>query len=114
MSASTAYEVKRHCDFLLANPGATVPQETRGFNEDTFETFRLRSKEDAPDYRYMPDPNLGELVLSQVGDQRAPLQILDKLSLGANRWNTGKSPTPSLGEARLPPRTVSRIERQGA
>jgi len=64
---SIAYEVKRHCAFLLANPGATVSQETRGFNEDTFETFRLRSKEDAPDYRYMPDPNLGTLVLSQVG-----------------------------------------------
>lgn len=43
----------------------TVPQETRGFDENTFETYRLRSKEDAPDYRYMPDPNLGVLVLSQ-------------------------------------------------
>ena len=78
ISASTAYEVKRHCGFLLNNPGATVPQETRGFNEDTFETFRLRSKEDAPDYRYMPDPNLGELVISQVCDQRVPLRIFDK------------------------------------
>ena len=60
------YEIHRQKDFLHANPGATVPQETRGFNEDSFETFRLRSKEDAPDYRYMPDPNLGTLILSQV------------------------------------------------
>jgi len=44
----------------------TVPQETRGFDEHRFETFKLRSKEDAPDYRYMPDPNLGILVLSDV------------------------------------------------
>ena len=44
----------------------TVAQETRGFDEHRFETYRLRSKEDAPDYRYMPDPNLGTLVLSAV------------------------------------------------
>ena len=44
----------------------TVPQETRGFDEHRFETYKLRSKEDAPDYRYMPDPNLGILVLSDV------------------------------------------------
>ncbi|KAG6813033.1 hypothetical protein H0H92_014567 [Tricholoma furcatifolium] len=44
---------------------ASVPQETRGFDEHRFETYKLRSKEDAPDYRYMPDPNLGDLVLSK-------------------------------------------------
>jgi hypothetical protein len=45
---------------------AKVPQETRGFDEHRFETYKLRSKEDATDYRYMPDPNLGTLVLSEV------------------------------------------------
>ncbi|CAE6493091.1 unnamed protein product, partial [Rhizoctonia solani] len=49
----------------LLEQGLPVPQETRGFNEDTAETFRLRSKEDAPDYRYMPDPNLPPLVIEQ-------------------------------------------------
>lgn len=43
-----------------------MPQETRGFDEQRFETFKLRTKEDAPDYRYMPDPNLGVLTLTQV------------------------------------------------
>jgi aspartyl-tRNA(Asn)/glutamyl-tRNA(Gln) amidotransferase subunit B len=61
-----AHEVHRQIAFLAENPGEHVPQETRGFNEDTFTTFRLRSKEDAPDYRYMPDVNLGVLVLSEV------------------------------------------------
>ena len=61
------YEIRRQCAFLLANPGISLPQETRGFDENTFETYLLRSKEEAPDYRYMPDPNLGVLVLSQVG-----------------------------------------------
>jgi len=60
------HEVHRQKEFIEANPGCTVPQETRGFDENTFETYRLRSKEDAPDYRYMPDPNLGTLALSKV------------------------------------------------
>ena len=64
----SAHEIHRQRTFLLANPGVSVPQETRGFNENTFETYLLRSKEDALDYRYMPDPNLGVLVISQVGN----------------------------------------------
>ncbi|CAE6477101.1 unnamed protein product [Rhizoctonia solani] len=56
-------EIERHKKLL--EQGLPVPQETRGFNEDTAETFRLRSKEDAPDYRYMPDPNLPPLVIEQ-------------------------------------------------
>ena len=59
-----AHEIRRHIDILATQ--SSVPQETRGFDENTFETFKLRSKEDAPDYRYMPDPNLGTLVLSEV------------------------------------------------
>ncbi|KAH7344090.1 glutamyl-tRNA amidotransferase [Rhizoctonia solani] len=56
-------EILRHKELL--EQGLPVPQETRGFNEDTAETFRLRSKEDAPDYRYMPDPNLPPLVIEK-------------------------------------------------
>ncbi|KAF8709709.1 Glutamyl-tRNA(Gln) amidotransferase subunit A, mitochondrial, partial [Rhizoctonia solani] len=56
-------EIERHKNLL--DQGLPVLQETRGFNEDTAETFRLRSKEDAPDYRYMPDPNLPPLVIEQ-------------------------------------------------
>ena len=50
----------------ILDTGKSVPQETRGFNEDTGETFTLRSKEGAPDYRYMPDPNLPPLFLTSV------------------------------------------------
>jgi len=56
-------EVRRHTTLLDA--GFPVPQETRGFDEDRAETFLLRTKEDAPDYRYMPDSNLPPLLLTQ-------------------------------------------------
>ncbi|KAF7299249.1 Glutamyl-tRNA(Gln) amidotransferase subunit B, mitochondrial [Mycena indigotica] len=61
MQSAILYEIERHRALYVQ--GATVQQETRGFNQDTFETFPMRSKEDAPDYRYMPDPNLGVLLL---------------------------------------------------
>ncbi|KAF8638583.1 hypothetical protein AX17_002125 [Amanita inopinata Kibby_2008] len=68
MMAAISHEIHRQRTILESAPDqetATVPQETRGFDEHCFETYRLRSKEDAPDYRYMPDPNPGVLVLSQ-------------------------------------------------
>ncbi|RDB20205.1 Glutamyl-tRNA(Gln) amidotransferase subunit B, mitochondrial [Hypsizygus marmoreus] len=68
MMAAIIHEISRQRTILESAPNpdtATVPQETRGFDEHRFETYRLRSKEDAPDYRYMPDPNLGVLVLNQ-------------------------------------------------
>ncbi len=43
--------------------GGRVVQETRGWNEREGKTFSLRSKEDAHDYRYFPDPDLPPLVL---------------------------------------------------
>ncbi|KAG8707868.1 hypothetical protein FRC08_000246 [Ceratobasidium sp. 394] len=56
-------ELERHKKLL--ERGLPVLQETRGFDEDTAGTFRLRSKEDAPDYRYMPDPNLPPLIVER-------------------------------------------------
>ena len=61
---SPASEVFRQ--IALLESGKAVPQETRGFDEDKAETYTLRSKEDAPDYRYMPDPNLPPLLIEAV------------------------------------------------
>ncbi|KAG6330919.1 hypothetical protein ID866_8169 [Astraeus odoratus] len=63
MMVAITSEVFRHIDLLQS--GQAVAQDTRGFDEDKAQTFRLRSKEDSPDYRYMPDPNIPPLLLSQ-------------------------------------------------
>jgi len=50
------YEARRQIAIL--EDGGTVHQETRLFNPDKGETRSMRSKEDAQDYRYFPDPDL--------------------------------------------------------
>ncbi|TFK72027.1 Glutamyl-tRNA amidotransferase subunit B, mitochondrial [Pluteus cervinus] len=71
MVAAIGHEVIRQHGILTApkdpsmSESPRVKQETRGFDEHQFETYSLRAKEEAPDYRYMPDPNLGVLVLSE-------------------------------------------------
>ncbi|EPQ58946.1 Glutamyl-tRNA Gln amidotransferase B subunit [Gloeophyllum trabeum ATCC 11539] len=64
MQVAIACEVFRQIELL--EKGEAVQQETRGFDEAAARTFSLRSKEDAPDYRYMPDPNLPPLLLEQA------------------------------------------------
>ena len=50
------FEIGRHIEVLEG--GGRIVQETRLFNPDTGETRTMRSKEDANDYRYFPDPDL--------------------------------------------------------
>ena len=56
------YEFKRQVDLLES--GQTVVQETRGWDDDKQITTSQRSKEDAQDYRYMPDADIPPVVLS--------------------------------------------------
>lgn len=50
------YEAQRHIDVL--EQGGTIKQETRLYDADKNETRPMRSKEEAHDYRYFPDPDL--------------------------------------------------------
>jgi aspartyl-tRNA(Asn)/glutamyl-tRNA(Gln) amidotransferase subunit B len=57
------YEVRRQIE--LIEDGGRVVQETRLYDPDNKETRSMRSKEDAQDYRYFPDPDLPPLVIGQ-------------------------------------------------
>jgi aspartyl-tRNA(Asn)/glutamyl-tRNA(Gln) amidotransferase subunit B len=57
------YEVRRQTE--LIEDGGKVVQETRLYDPDRKETRSMRSKEDAQDYRYFPDPDLPPLVIAQ-------------------------------------------------
>jgi len=58
------YEVERQ--IMLLEGGGTVVQETRLFDADRHETRSMRSKEEANDYRYFPDPDLLPVELDEA------------------------------------------------
>lgn len=62
------YEIKRMSALLDDGRGDEIVQETRGWDENKQSTFSQRSKENANDYRYFPDPDLPKLFLSKVFD----------------------------------------------
>ena len=51
-----AYEMKRQ--IIQLSEGGSIEQETRGWNDDIGETYTMRGKENAHDYRYFPEPDL--------------------------------------------------------
>src|SRR5450756_3098022 len=62
MEQAIKFEVRRQIE--LITDGGRVVQETRLYDPDKKETRSMRSKEDAHDYRYFPDPDLLPLVIS--------------------------------------------------
>ena len=58
------YEARRQIEII--EDGGTIDQETRLFDPGKGETRPMRSKEEAHDYRYFPDPDLLPLTLAQV------------------------------------------------
>ena len=67
------YEFKRQVDLLES--GESVVQETRGWSDDKQVTTSQRSKEDAQDYRYMPDADIPPVVLSDEEIARIQAEV---------------------------------------
>jgi len=72
-----AYEIQRQTRAL--ERGETLEQETRGWNDVAGETFLMRTKESAHDYRYFPDPDLVPVKSENlVAEARARLPELPR------------------------------------
>ena len=63
LERATLYEIERQSKILAE--GGTVEQETLGWNETKEVTYSQRSKEDAHDYRYFPEPDLPPLKVEE-------------------------------------------------
>ena len=63
MEQAIEFEARRQIGIL--EDGGRIAQETRLYDPERNETRSLRSKEDAPDYRYFPDPDLLPLVITE-------------------------------------------------
>ncbi len=68
MELAIEYEARRQVE--LIEDGGKVLQETRLYDPDRDETRSMRSKEDAQDYRYFPDPDLLPLVIAAAEVER--------------------------------------------
>ncbi|WP_028594857.1 Asp-tRNA(Asn)/Glu-tRNA(Gln) amidotransferase subunit GatB [Paenibacillus assamensis] len=69
----TEYEVERQTDIL--EDGGTIVQETRRWDESQGRTLSMRSKEEAHDYRYFPDPDLVTLHIDEEWKERVRATI---------------------------------------
>ena len=68
LERSIAYEIERQSEILAA--GGTIEQETLGWSEARGETYSQRSKEEAHDYRYFPEPDLPPLAVEKEWVER--------------------------------------------
>jgi aspartyl-tRNA(Asn)/glutamyl-tRNA(Gln) amidotransferase subunit B len=73
MEQAIEYEAKRQIEIL--EDGGKIAQETRLYDADRGETRSMRSKEDAQDYRYFPDPDLLPLVIAEDMVARVKLSM---------------------------------------
>ena len=64
VKAAINYEIERQVDLIECGEKDKIVQETRLWDNDKQITYSMRSKEDAHDYRYFPDPDLPPIVIT--------------------------------------------------
>lgn len=62
LQKAAEYEIRRQTKILES--GGTIVQETRGWNDDKEITISQRTKEEAADYRYFPEPDLPPMIMT--------------------------------------------------
>jgi len=84
MQQAIDYEIQWQID--LIEDGGTVQQATVLFNPDSGETRAMRTKEDAADYRYFPDPDLPPLVIAPEWIERVRGEMQELPRVMAERF----------------------------
>jgi aspartyl-tRNA(Asn)/glutamyl-tRNA(Gln) amidotransferase subunit B len=87
------FEVRRQIE--LIEDGGRVVQETRLYDPDKGETRAMRSKEDAQDYRYFPDPDLPPLVIDKAWIERIKAELPELPEAKRQRFVADHSLTPA-------------------
>ena len=90
------HEVSRQSEELES--GRRIHQETRGWDEKTGTTYSLRSKEEAQDYRYFPDPDLPALLLSDAFVERVRSATRELPAVKRQRFVETLSLSPAAAE----------------
>jgi aspartyl-tRNA(Asn)/glutamyl-tRNA(Gln) amidotransferase subunit B len=80
------FELKRHEELL--EKGETPTQETRGYNEDKGITYSQRSKEDAHDYRYFPEPDIPPMEFTDTELETIQKQIPELPAQKVDRYTS--------------------------
>lgn len=86
MQQAIDYEIQWQID--LIEDGGKVQQATVLFNPDTGETRAMRTKEDAHDYRYFPDPDLPPLVIAPDWVERVKAEMPELPRVMAERFQS--------------------------
>ena len=109
------HEARRQIEIL--EDGGTIEQETRLFDPDKGETRSMRTKEEAHDYRYFPDPDLLPLELDRRVRRELKAQLPElpdeKKARFIARLRPVRPMTPTCWSASARPPTSSRRSRQG-
>jgi aspartyl-tRNA(Asn)/glutamyl-tRNA(Gln) amidotransferase subunit B len=84
MQQAIDYEVRWQIDQI--EDGIAIQQATVLFNPDTGETRAMRTKEDAADYRYFPDPDLPPLVIGRDWVERVKSEMAELPRVMAERF----------------------------
>jgi len=73
---ATDFEINRQIELL--EKGQSIVQETRGWDDAKQKTFSQRSKEDAHDYRYFPDPDIPPVIITNesIADIKKLMPVL--------------------------------------
>jgi aspartyl-tRNA(Asn)/glutamyl-tRNA(Gln) amidotransferase subunit B len=105
MQDAIEFEVRRQVE--LIEDGGTVVQETRLYDPDRRETRPMRSKEDAQDYRYFPDPDLPPLLVDSAWIERVRSEMPELPEAKSRRYEERDGLVPETARQLVSTRAMS-------